>query len=538
MAGRGLAARVRRARPGPGGAAGLRQRGGPRRCAAARGDAADGRPGAAGPRDRQPEGALPAADPGRRGAFRHRVHRAGGGHRPGVAAHQGGPGRGHLSGERGEDLHHRRPRRRLHLAGLPHRSGRAPPQGHLHPHRGHLRPGVLLDPDHHPRRRAPHQRDLLLRRAGAGHDAGRGGERRLAAGDGAAQPRAGDAGPGGPDRRPVRAGVRLGGAGRAAGPARRPPGAGADLRQPAHQRAAQLAGGGGAHAGDRGRVDHEGLRLRAAAARLRAARGDRRAPRRPGRLRDRGAVPLARYSGQTEYGADLRRWCQRDPARAHRDGWPRPAPGAAMTGGVMPADGGEAATGAGVAAGAEAAIGEAAITEAAARIAALGESSPRAAPDVVNLPMIRHWVQAMDDTNPVYTDARDAARSVHGGLVAPPAMTQVWTMRGLRPAGGEDSGDPLGLMSAALDEAGFTSVVATNSEQEYYRYLRLGEQVTVRSTLEDVSGPKRTALGEGWFVTTRSIWYVGTEAVASMMFRILKFRPSEPSARPEPPGAA
>src|SRR5215471_3757129 len=213
-----------------------------------------------------------------------------------------------------------------------------------------------------------------------------------------------------------------------------------------------------------------------------------------------------------------------------------------MTGGIMPADGGEAATGAGVATGSEAAIREAAIREAAARIAALGESSPRAAPDVVNLPMIRHWVQAMGETNPVYTDAGAAARSVHGGLVAPPAMTQVWTMRGLRPAGGEDPGDPLGLMSAALDEAGFTSVVATNSEQEYHRYLRLGEQVTVRSTLEEVTGPKRTALGEGWFVTTRSTWYVGTEAVASMMFRILKFRPAaqggpsgtEPSAQPEP----
>src|SRR5262249_20328273 len=182
---------------------------------------------------------------------------------------------------------------------------------------------------------------------------------------------------------------------------------------------------------------------------------------------------------------------------------------------------------------------EAAIRQAAARIAALGESGPRAAPDPVNLPMIRHWVQAMGDANPVYTDAGAAARSAHGGLVAPPAMTQVWTMRGLRPADGEDSGDPLGLMSAALDEAGFTSVVATNSEQEYYRYLRPGEQVTVRSALEDVSGPKQTALGEGWFVTTRSTWYVGTEVVASMMFRILRFRPrAEPSGQPGPAEAA
>jgi uncharacterized OB-fold protein/acyl dehydratase len=180
----------------------------------------------------------------------------------------------------------------------------------------------------------------------------------------------------------------------------------------------------------------------------------------------------------------------------------------------------------------------AAIRQAAARIAALGDSGPRAAPDAVNLPMIRHWVQAMGDTNPVYTDAGAAARSAHGGLVAPPAMTQVWTMRGLRPAGGEDPGDPLGLMSAALDEAGFTSVVATNSDQEYYRYLRPGEQVTVHSSLEEVTGPKRTALGEGWFVTTRSTWYVGTEAVASMMFRILKFRPSAPPVPPAPPVAA
>jgi len=170
------------------------------------------------------------------------------------------------------------------------------------------------------------------------------------------------------------------------------------------------------------------------------------------------------------------------------------------------------------------------IREAADRVAAAGESRPRPAPDPVNLPMIRHWVQAMGDTNPVYTDAAFAARSVHGGLVAPPAMAQVWTMRGLRPPGGGDANDPLGAMMAVLDEAGFPSIVATNSEQEYYRYLRHGEQVTVRTSLDAVTGPKRTALGEGWFVTTRSTWYVGAEPVASMLFRVLKFRPAPAKA--------
>ena len=37
------------------------------------------------------------------------------------------------------------------------------------------------------------------------------------------------------------------------------------------------------------------------------------------------------------------------------------------------------------------------IREAAARVAALGESTPRLAPDPVNLPMIRHWVEAIGD---------------------------------------------------------------------------------------------------------------------------------------------
>jgi len=178
----------------------------------------------------------------------------------------------------------------------------------------------------------------------------------------------------------------------------------------------------------------------------------------------------------------------------------------------------------------------AAIRQAAERIAAAGQSPPRAAPDPVNLPMIRHWTEAMGDTNPVYTDAGAAAASAHGGLVAPPAMVQVWTMRGLRPApdAAGDSGDPLGLMSAVLDDAGFTSVVATNSEQEYYRYLRPGEQLTVRTSLEGVTGPKRTALGEGWFVTTRSTWYAGDEAVAAMRFRVLKYR-GAPGGRPPGP---
>jgi uncharacterized protein len=170
------------------------------------------------------------------------------------------------------------------------------------------------------------------------------------------------------------------------------------------------------------------------------------------------------------------------------------------------------------------------ILAAADKIRAAGESAPRSARDPVNQPMVNNWVEAIGDANPVYVDEKTAVAAGHAGLVAPPAMIQVWTMGGLH--GQRSADDPLGQMMTALDEAGFTSVVATNCEQTYHRYLRHGEQVTVTTRLEDVTGPKSTGLGDGWFVTTRNIWYVDDEPVAEMLFRVLKFRPRPTDGAP------
>ena len=69
-------------------------------------------------------------------------------------------------------------------------------------------------------------------------------------------------------------------------------------------------------------------------------------------------------------------------------------------------------------------------------------------------------------------------------------------------------------------------MVATNCEQTYHRYLRPGEEVSVAAELTDVVGPKRTALGEGFFITQKITWQVGDEDVAEMMWRIMKFKPA------------
>ncbi len=148
------------------------------------------------------------------------------------------------------------------------------------------------------------------------------------------------------------------------------------------------------------------------------------------------------------------------------------------------------------------------------RLKALGETERRAARDPVSQPIINAWLDAMEETDPRFTRG-----------VAPAAMAQVWTMPGLR--GTRGPGDPLSGAMEVLDAAGYTSVLGTNCDQTYERYLRVGEQVSVTTRLVDVVGPKKTGVGEGYFVTTRNVWRVGDEVVATMQFRVLKFVPRD-----------
>lgn len=155
-------------------------------------------------------------------------------------------------------------------------------------------------------------------------------------------------------------------------------------------------------------------------------------------------------------------------------------------------------------------------------------SDPVPGPDPVNVPMVRHLVEALGDTNPVYLDEQAAKASVHGELIAPPTSLQVWTMQGLRQANGKRGDSAQDHLLGLLDEAGFTSVVATNCEQEYFRPIRPGDHLSVESVIDSVSDEKRTGLGVGHFVTTRQTYRdQHGNHVADMLFRILKFKPGE-----------
>ena len=153
------------------------------------------------------------------------------------------------------------------------------------------------------------------------------------------------------------------------------------------------------------------------------------------------------------------------------------------------------------------------------RIKALGEASESIAPYPVNQPTIGAWLDAMGYDNKRFRSGE-----------APPSMAQVWTMPGLGRRRPDD--DPLSRMMEILTDEGYTAVLGTNCDQTYERYLRVGEQVRVTTALDSVAGPKNTAMGEGYFVTSRNRWYVAkedgqSELVATMLFRVLKFVPKE-----------
>ena len=162
----------------------------------------------------------------------------------------------------------------------------------------------------------------------------------------------------------------------------------------------------------------------------------------------------------------------------------------------------------------------------------VGRGGPSVAPDPVNQPMIRHWAAAFADANPVYTDPDVAVASRFGGVVAPPFMLQTWTMptptlEGIAERGGSPVAVDGETALSVLDRAGYVGTLATNSEFEVLRYLRLGETVSSETVFESISEEKQTRMGRGRFVTWVTTYTVDTgEIVGRQTFRILKFDPT------------
>lgn len=149
--------------------------------------------------------------------------------------------------------------------------------------------------------------------------------------------------------------------------------------------------------------------------------------------------------------------------------------------------------------------------------------------DPVNLPMIRRWVEAMGDTNPVYVDDAAARATGRTGTIAPPAMLPVWTMGGLRatlavPAA---SDRPHRAVFGALADAGFTVTPGVSLTHRYHRELVPGDRLRAAGAIAAVSERKDTALGPAHFVDLASEYRDDAgQLVGEQVLRVVAYNPA------------
>jgi acyl dehydratase len=134
----------------------------------------------------------------------------------------------------------------------------------------------------------------------------------------------------------------------------------------------------------------------------------------------------------------------------------------------------------------------------------------------VNAAMIRHYAAMVHDANASYWDD-DFAEDQWGGVVAPPGMLMVWLMPIEWKPGGAT---PVPLLTGQVPLPGDTLINASN-EVEHLLPIRVGDHLNVVEELVSVSEEKRTGVGNGHFVTTRSTYRRQDGAVVARATNVL-----------------
>jgi acyl dehydratase len=135
--------------------------------------------------------------------------------------------------------------------------------------------------------------------------------------------------------------------------------------------------------------------------------------------------------------------------------------------------------------------------------------------------MIRHWVEAVEDANPLYTDEEYARSSKYGGIIAPPQMMMVWCMPRMWPWP-EFPWVPMAELELPGD---YDTYVATDMSFEFYLPVRPGDILSYTMKLDGVSEEKKTRIGKGHFITTTQIYRNQKgEVVGKEIRTVLKYK--------------
>ncbi|HEY1969740.1 MAG TPA: hypothetical protein VGH89_17430 [Pseudonocardia sp.] len=156
---------------------------------------------------------------------------------------------------------------------------------------------------------------------------------------------------------------------------------------------------------------------------------------------------------------------------------------------------------------------------------------PVAAREPVSAAAIHQWCDAMGECNPRFTCANP---------IAPPATLQMWTFPGQLPGRPLDAGpsgpDDLATeVRARLAERGCSATLATATDQEFIADIRPGVTLSAEDNYLAVSPLKRTALGAGYFVSSRATYRDdGGALLGQVTLTVFHFQP-RPADRLGPP---
>ena len=111
---------------------------------------------------------------------------------------------------------------------------------------------------------------------------------------------------------------------------------------------------------------------------------------------------------------------------------------------------------------------------------------------------VLHWCESVEDANPIYWDEH-TANAVTDGWIAPPSMLSVW-MRPLmfdprRPAG--EGIRPLEVHFRLKDAFELPDGIVTANEIEFGEPVRMGDVISTRQTVREISDVKTNRLGTG-----------------------------------------
>jgi len=123
------------------------------------------------------------------------------------------------------------------------------------------------------------------------------------------------------------------------------------------------------------------------------------------------------------------------------------------------------------------------------------------APYPVNEAQIAYFAAMVEDPNENYWNCEAAGRR-YGGIISPGGMLLTWLM----PVPWHPNGPPKhGPVAALLVPLPGATLINVSTETLFHAPLRVGDHLTYTECVEAISPLKQTAVGEGYFVTTRGV---------------------------------